>query len=47
MQHAVANDRVSTAKQGRSGLRIETQRAAVARVTEAEGYILSAVSTEV
>jgi DNA invertase Pin-like site-specific DNA recombinase len=47
MQHAVANYRVSTARQGRSGLGIEAQRAAVTRFAEAEGYTLIAEFTEV
>ena len=47
MQHAVAYYRVSTAKQGRSGLGIEAQRAAVARFADAEGYTLIAEFTEV
>ena len=47
MQHAVAYYRVSTARQGRSGLGIEAQRAAVARFAEAEGYELIAEFTEV
>ena len=47
MQHAVAYYRVSTARQGRSGVGIEAQRAAVARFAEAEGYTLLAEFTEV
>ena len=47
MQHAVAYYRVSTARQGRSGLGIEAQRAAVARFADAEGYTLIAEFTEV
>jgi DNA invertase Pin-like site-specific DNA recombinase len=47
MQHAIAYYRVSTARQGRSGLGIEAQRAAVARFAEAEGYALIAELTEV
>ena len=47
MQHAVAYYRVSTARQGLSGLGIEAQRAAVARFAEAEGYTLIAEFTEV
>ena len=46
MQHAVAYYRVSTASQGRSGLGIEAQRAAVARFAEAEGFILIAEFVE-
>ncbi|SDB58440.1 recombinase family protein [Bauldia litoralis] len=38
MQHAVAYYRVSTARQCRSGLGIEAQRAVVSRFAEAEGY---------
>src|SRR5687768_10136761 len=37
MQHAIAYYRVSTARQGRSGLGIEAQRSAVARFADAEG----------
>ena len=40
MQQAVAYYRVSTARQGRSGLGIEAQRAAVERFAEAEGFAL-------
>ena len=47
MQHAIAYYRVSTARQGRSGLGIEAQRAAVARFAEAEGFTLIAEFTEV
>jgi DNA invertase Pin-like site-specific DNA recombinase len=47
MQHAVAYYRVSTARQGCSGLGIEAQRAAVVRFAEAEGYMLVAEFTEV
>ena len=47
MQHAVAYYRVSTARQGRSGLGIEAQRAAVARFAEAEGFALTAEFVEV
>ena len=46
MQHAVAYYRVSTARQGRSGLGIEAQRAAVTRFAEAEGYELTAEFVE-
>jgi DNA invertase Pin-like site-specific DNA recombinase len=46
MQHAVAYYRVSTARQGRSGLGIEAQRAAVTRFAEAEGYDLTAEFVE-
>jgi hypothetical protein len=47
MQHAVAYYRVSTARQGRSGLGIEAQRAAVQRFAEAEGFELSGEFVEV
>ena len=47
MQHAVAYFRVSTARQGRSGLGIEAQRSAVQRFAETEGYLLTAEFTEV
>lgn len=46
MQHAVAYYRVSTARQGRSGLGIEAQRAAVTRFAEAEGFTLTAELVE-
>ena len=47
MQHAVAYYRVSTARQGRSGLGIEAQKAAVHRFAEAEGFELTAEFVEV
>jgi hypothetical protein len=47
MQQAVAYYRVYTARQGRSGLGIEAQRAAVARFAEAEGFTLTAEFIEV
>src|SRR5436190_17756319 len=47
MQQAVAYYRVSTARQGRSGLGIEAQRAAVQRFAEAEGFELVAEFVEV
>ena len=47
MQQAVAYYRVSTARQGRSGLGIEAQRAAVTRFAEAEGHTLTAEFVEV
>src|SRR3954469_18209365 len=47
MQHAVAYYRVSTARQGRSGLGIEAQRAAVQRFAEAEGFELASEFVEV
>ncbi|MBY8978259.1 recombinase family protein [Rhodobacteraceae bacterium NNCM2] len=45
-QHAVAYYRVSTRRQGRSGLGIEAQRAAVARFAEAEGIAILAEHVE-
>src|ERR1051325_7468598 len=47
MQHAVAYYRVSTARQGRSGLGSEAQKAAVRRFAEAEGFELTAEFVEV
>jgi DNA invertase Pin-like site-specific DNA recombinase len=47
MKQAVGYIRVSTAKQGRSGLGLEAQEAALARFAEAEGYRLAATFTEV
>jgi DNA invertase Pin-like site-specific DNA recombinase len=44
---AVAYARVSTARQGRSGLGLEAQTAALARFAEAEGYDLAESFTEV
>src|SRR5262252_3146472 len=38
MREAIAYIRVSTAKQGRSGLGLEAQQAALARFAEAEGF---------
>ena len=38
MQQAVAYYRVSTARQGRSGLGIDAQRSTVARFAEAQGF---------
>jgi DNA invertase Pin-like site-specific DNA recombinase len=38
MKTAIAYTRVSTARQGRSGLGLEAQQAALARFAEAEGY---------
>jgi DNA invertase Pin-like site-specific DNA recombinase len=46
MQQAIAYYRVSTARQGRSGLGIEAQRTAVTRFAEAEGFILAAEFVE-
>src|SRR5438874_270809 len=47
MQHAIAYYRVSTARQGRSGLGTEAQRAAVIRFTETEGFTLTAEFIEI
>src|SRR5437016_12169973 len=47
MTQAIAYYRVSTARQGRSGLGIEAQRAAVLRFAEAEGINLIGERTEV
>jgi DNA invertase Pin-like site-specific DNA recombinase len=47
MQHAVAYYRVSTARQGRSGLGIEAQRDAVARFAAAEEFEITAEFVEV
>jgi DNA invertase Pin-like site-specific DNA recombinase len=47
VQQAVAYYRVSTARQGHSGLGIEAQRAAVVRFAEAEGFELTAEFVEV
>jgi DNA invertase Pin-like site-specific DNA recombinase len=38
MRAAIAYIRVSTAKQGRSGLGLEAQEAALAKFAEAEGF---------
>jgi DNA invertase Pin-like site-specific DNA recombinase len=47
MKTAIAYVRVSTAKQGRSGLGLEAQKAALARFAEAEGYRFSETFIEV
>ena len=47
MKTAIAYVRVSTAQQGRSGLGIEAQHAALARFAEAEGYELVETFEEV
>jgi DNA invertase Pin-like site-specific DNA recombinase len=47
MTSAVAYYRVSTARQGRSGLGVEAQKAAVKRFAEAEGFDLIAEHVEV
>jgi DNA invertase Pin-like site-specific DNA recombinase len=44
---AVAYTRVSTDRQGRSGLGLEAQTTALARFAEAEGYLLAHTFTEV
>jgi len=46
MHHAVAYYRVSTRRQGRSGLGIEAQQAAVERFAEAEGIEILAEHVE-
>ena len=46
MQQAVAYYRVSTARQGRSGLGIDAQRATVARFAEVEGFEIAAEFVE-
>ena len=47
MKTAVSYIRVSTARQGRSGLGLEAQQAALARFAEAEGYSLIETFQEV
>src|SRR6185369_8709868 len=47
MTSAIAYYRVSTQRQGRSGLGLEAQRTAVARFAEAEGIALASEFTEV
>ena len=47
MQNAIAYTRVSTASQGKSGLGLEAQTAALARFAEAEGYNLLQTFSEV
>jgi DNA invertase Pin-like site-specific DNA recombinase len=47
MLTAVAYTRVSTAQQGRSGLGLEAQQAALARFAEAEGFTFAATFSEV
>jgi DNA invertase Pin-like site-specific DNA recombinase len=44
---AIAYTRVSTASQGRSGLGLEAQQAALARFAEAEGYALAETFSEI
>jgi DNA invertase Pin-like site-specific DNA recombinase len=47
MRQVISYIRVSTDRQGKSGLGIEAQRAAIARFVEAEGLILAAEHVEV
>src|SRR4051794_21102727 len=47
MPNAIAYYRVSTARQGRSGLGIEAQRTTVTRFAEAEGFTLTAEFVEI
>jgi len=47
MSDIIAYYRVSTAKQGRSGLGLEAQRAAVAAFARAEGFTVAAEYTEI
>jgi DNA invertase Pin-like site-specific DNA recombinase len=47
MRPAIGYIRVSTAKQGRSGLGIEAQKEALQRFAEAEGYRFVQTFTEV
>jgi DNA invertase Pin-like site-specific DNA recombinase len=47
MKNAIAYIRVSTGRQGRSGLGLEAQRAAIARFAEAEGVGIAETFTEV
>ena len=46
-KHAIVYLRVSTQDQGRSGLGIEAQRAAIARFVEAEGFTIAGEHVEV
>jgi DNA invertase Pin-like site-specific DNA recombinase len=46
MKPAIAYIRVSTARQGRSGLGLEAQQAALVRFTEAEGFQVAQTFTE-
>src|SRR5262249_35449635 len=46
MRPAIAYIRVSTAKQGKSGLGLEAQQAALTRIAEAEGFEFAQTFTE-
>jgi DNA invertase Pin-like site-specific DNA recombinase len=46
-RHLIGYVRVSTDKQGRSGLGLEAQREAIARFAQAEGFTLGRIFTEV
>src|SRR6516164_10136453 len=46
MKPAIGYIRVSTARQGRSGLGLEAQQAAIARFAEAEAFTLTEMFTE-
>ncbi len=47
LRPAIGYIRVSTARQGRSGLGLEAQREALQRFADAEGFSLGATFTEV
>jgi DNA invertase Pin-like site-specific DNA recombinase len=47
MKTAIAYTRVSTAQQGKSGLGLEAQQAALARFAEAEGFDLVQIFQEI
>ena len=47
MKTAIAYTRVSTSKQGKSGLGLEAQQEALARFAEAEGYKFVETFTEI
>lgn len=46
-RHLIGYIRVSTGKQGRSGLGLEAQREAISRFAQAEGFTLGRIFTEV
>jgi DNA invertase Pin-like site-specific DNA recombinase len=46
-RHLIGYIRVSTGKQGRSGLGLEAQREAIARFAKAEGFVLGQIFTEI